>query len=136
MAKVLILQHQRHCHGGFSNQGNDGHRCYTDQIRKPFTKVDTINIPEGCPLACAASITPPSNSDKTFGLGGQNGKTAKDSGTRAAVGPMVFFVRASRSRINKGQQDNERNGAEQGSNLIQNLENDSISDDTTWTGQD
>ena len=28
------------------------------------------------------------------------------------------------------------NGAEQGSNLIQNLENDSIFDDTTWTGQD
>ena len=38
--------------------------------------------------------------------------------------------------INKGQQDNEGNGTEQRSNLVQNLENDSIFDDATWTGQD
>ena len=82
---------------------------------KPFTKVDTDNIPEGCPTGLCCFNHASINSDKTtWTWRAKNGNTARDNGTRGCCrSDGIFQEQVEVNGLIKGQQDNEGNGAEQ-----------------------
>ena len=99
---------------------NDGHG-YADQIWKPFTKVDTDNIPEG--FSSPLALLLPNHASIQFGQEGQlerakNGKDSPGQWNKGCCESHGIFQEQVGQWINKGQQDNEGNGAEQGSNLV------------------